>query len=121
MGDEHDFGYMSGQMDAMKDQISVMHSDLESLKGEVHQIGLIVAEMRTELKALSRRQSPGEIVYAFLMFGAAGAGLWFGKIEPWLAGAGVLAGAIILQRGRLDKMVAGYISRKSQAVETVKE
>jgi hypothetical protein len=106
MPDEHDVNYLSGKVDALQ-------ADLEAVKVEVHQIGVSVAEMRAELRALARRQSPGEIVYAFLMFGAAGAGLWFDKIPPWMAGAGVLAGAILSQRGRLDRLVSNYFSRRN--------
>jgi hypothetical protein len=61
------------------------------------------------------------MIYAFLMFGAAGGGVWFDKIEPWLAALGVLAGAIILQRGRLDKIVSDYVSRRSQVVSRPRE
>jgi len=113
---------ISGRLEAdvlnMKEQMTAMHGDMEGLKSDVSDIKVMIAELRTELRVLTKRQSPGEVVYAFLLFGAAGIGLWHKDLAPWHAGLMALVGAILLQRGQLDKIVTRYIAGRKHAPET---
>lgn len=109
--EDRELGRLEGEMAAMKVQISELGQDLEAVKADVHEIKVMMAEMRTELRLQAKRQSSLEPIFSFMLMGACGAGIWFGKIEAWHAGIGVIVAALVLQRASLGRVLAGYFNR----------
>lgn len=112
--EDRELGHLEADMETVKGQVNSMQGDISQLKDDVHDVKVILAELRTEVRALTKRQSPFEVLYAFLIFAAVAYGV-FVHVPPigeWLAGAGILLGVLVLQRTKLGGVVSQYIGAK---------
>jgi hypothetical protein len=111
MSDERELGRLEGEMADVKGQIAELKSDFEELQKEVHGMSLQVTEMRAELRTFMKQRSPLETLYAYAVFAGSAGALYLERIEPWMAGVGVVVGALVLQRANLSKVVTGWFNR----------
>jgi hypothetical protein len=91
---------------ALKEQMVHVIDDIETLKRDMSDLKVMIGELQTSIKLLTAQQPMAEVWYGFLLFGAAGGGLYLHAIESWHAVVLAIGGALMTQRVKLTNYLS---------------
>jgi hypothetical protein len=100
---EAEIAVLQTQYQHLEGTMADVREDIKSLKADVHEIRELVVELKASARAYTRA---GDLVFAFLTFGAAGWGLHENYINGWQGLLLVLMAGILQQHGSLNKFAS---------------